>query len=162
MADERSRRSLPALGAFVLIALGAGFVGSQLQGDALDSWYRELDRPAFTPPDWVFAPVWTILYVLIGVAAWLDWRAQAGSSRARLALAVFAIQLVLNAAWSGVFFGLRSPEWALLVIGLLAASIVAWIALTWRPARTAAYLLLPYLAWVSFATVLNASIAMMN
>ncbi len=154
-------RSLLALLGFIAASLAAGVVGMLLQGDALDAWYPSIDTPPYTPPSWVFGPVWTTLYVLIGVAAWLDWR-QRDSDRARAGLALFGVQLVLNAAWTGIFFGLRQPGWALVEILVLIATIVAWIAVTWKPARGASLLLLPYAAWVGFATAITAGVVVLN
>jgi tryptophan-rich sensory protein len=144
-----------ALVGLVLVCQAAGATGA-LVTDA--SWYRELPRPGFAPPGWVFGPVWITLYALMGVAAWLVWRARPSIAR-RSALAWFAIQLAINAAWTPVFFGLRSPVGGLVVIVLLVAAIVATI-VRFRPVSPAAgWLLAPYLAWVTFATALNASIA---
>lgn len=163
---EPRRRSwtgtdLLALAAFVAGSLLAGGIGAVLQSDALQTWYPSLDKPSFTPPSWLFAPVWTTLYVLIGIAAWLDWRAR-DDRRARISLALFGAQLVLNAGWTGIFFGLQQPGWALVEILVLLGVIVAWIVTTWKPARLAALLLLPYAAWVSFATALTAGIVLLN
>lgn len=120
-------------------------------------WYERLDKPSWRPPDWLFAPVWTFLYVTIAVAGWLVWWA-GGLSDAGLPLAVFALQLGLNAAWSPIFFGLHRPDLAFVEIILLWLSIAATVVLFFPLQPVAALLLLPYLAWVGFAAVLNFSI----
>lgn len=116
-------------------------------------YYRSLDRPSWSPPSWVFGPVWTALYAAIGASAWLV--ARRGGPEARGPLALWAGQVALNAAWTPVFFGLRAPGAALGVIGALWAAIVATIVVFLRRQPAAGLLLLPYLAWVSFATALN-------
>jgi tryptophan-rich sensory protein len=124
-------------------------------------WYETLVKPGWTPPNWLFGPVWTLLYVMIGTSAWLVWR-EAGFSGARWALAAFALQIVLNAAWSWLFFGLQRLDLALVDISLLVTTIVLMVVLYAPISRFAAGLLLPYLAWVSFATALNAAIWKLN
>ena len=127
----------------------------------IDGWYTSLAKPSWNPPNWIFGPVWTTLYILIGVAAWRVWRVGA-FRRDRAALAVFLIQWVLNFAWSGCFFGLKSPGIALCEIVVLLALIVVMIARFRRHDAAAAALLIPYAAWVSFATALNAALWWMN
>jgi tryptophan-rich sensory protein len=117
-------------------------------------WYAQLQKPALTPPDWVFGPVWTLLYLLMAVAAGMVWQ-KVGLWHARVALGFYAVQLALNAAWSWLFFGLHQPGWALVDIGLLWLAIVATIAVFSRISAGAAWLTVPYLAWVSFASYLN-------
>ena len=142
------------------LPLLAGLFGSLFMTRGAREWYESLSMPAFTPPDWVFGPAWTALYILMGVAAFLVWRS--GKAKARAALAVFAFQLMLNAAWTPVFFGLRSPTGGLVVILPLLAAIAVCVMLFWRVRRAAAMLMIPYLLWVSFALALNISIAAMN
>ena len=154
-------RSLIGLVVWVALCLGAGLIGSVFTARSVGDWYATLSKPPWTPPSWVFGPVWSALYVLMGVAAWLVWR-QAGSSARTVALVVFALQLALNAAWSAIFFGLRLPGWAFAEIVVLWAAIL-WAVLAFlRVSPAAACLLLPYLAWVSFASVLNFAIWRMN
>jgi tryptophan-rich sensory protein len=117
-------------------------------------WYAHLSKPSFNPPDWLFAPVWTILYFLMGVAAFLVWHRQ-GSARAFPALAFFLVQLALNAGWSWIFFGLHKPGAALVEIGVLWLAILATLVAFARLRRAAGLLLVPYLLWVSFAAYLN-------
>lgn len=137
------------------ICQAAGLVGSVFTASSIDRWYRFLERPALAPPNWVFGPVWTLLYTFMGVAAFLVWERGFRRPGVRAALAVFAAQLALNALWSFLFFGLQDPEAALIGIALLWLAIVATIALFWRVSRVAGALLVPYLLWVSFAAYLN-------
>jgi translocator protein len=153
-----------ALSAFVAVCVGGGALSGLLTQDSVRTWYPTLEKPAFNPPAWVFAPVWTILYALMGVAAFLVWR-QLGRGRDRLvmlALGAFAGQLLLNLAWTPVFFGARSILGGLIVILVLLAAIVVTVVLFFRVTRPAGAILLPYLAWVAFATVLNASLYTLN
>ena len=143
-----------ALVASIALCQVAGGLGA-LVTDA--AWYRELARPSWAPPGWVFGPVWLTLYTMMGVAAWLVWRTPSTSARTH-ALGWFAAQLALNAAWTPVFFGLRSLGGGLVVILLLVGAIVATMRAFHRVAPRPAWLLAPYLAWVMFATALNASL----
>lgn len=155
------RVDLLALAGFVAATLAVGFTSSLLQGDALDTWYTTIDKPSFNPPDWVFGPVWSALYVLMAVAAWLDWR-RIEDDRAKAALGLFTAQLALNAAWTGIFFGLEQPGWALAELVVQLGLVIAWVVATWRPARSASLLLLPLVAWLTFAGALNTAIVLMN
>lgn len=121
-------------------------------------WYRGLDKPAWRPPDWLFAPAWAVLYTMIAISGWLIWREAGDTSQGRLALIVYGLHLLVNASWSAVFFGLRRPGLAFLDIVLLWASIGLTAILFHDIRPLAAWLLMPYLAWVSFAAVLNFSI----
>ena len=155
--DSDSRvRMFVALAGFILVCQLAGASGALVTDS---SFYRDLVRPAWAPPGAVFAPVWITLYTLMGVAAWLVWRT--GPS-ARNALQLFAIQLVLNAAWTPVFFGARSIGGGLVVIVVLEVAILFTIAAFYRRSRLAAALMVPYAAWVAFATALNASLFILN
>jgi tryptophan-rich sensory protein len=146
--------SLVALAAFIAASFAAAATGAIFRpGD----WYRNLDKPEWRPPDWLFAPVWTVLYALIALSGWLVWR-EAGIAVAALPLGIYAIQLLLNAAWTPIFFGLHRPGLALVEIVVLWAAILATIILFQRVSLGAALLLVPYLAWVSFAAALNYSI----
>lgn len=157
-----ARRRFSAGDVVALVApLAAGALGTIPTARSIPTWYRTLDKPRWNPPDKVFGPVWTTLYALMGVALVLVRRA--GSSRpVDRAEAVFGLQLALNLAWSFVFFGARDPRGALVVITLLWVAILATVAQFWRVRRVAALLLVPYLAWVSFASLLNAEIARRN
>ena len=145
----------------VAASLIAGWIGSVFTMDAIASWYAALDKPPLTPPNWIFGPVWTALYVMMGLAAGLVWQAK-GAPGKGFALGLFFAHLFVNAMWSIVFFTFESPGWALGVIGLLLLMIVALLVLFERHSRTAAYLLIPYLLWVSFASYLNAGIWWLN
>jgi benzodiazapine receptor len=149
-----------ALGLLVTLALtlSAGFIGSRFP---VDDWYAALSKPAWTPPNSLFGPVWGVLYLVIALAAWLVWR-KAGLAGATVPLPVFALQLLLNAAWSWLFFGLHQVGVALVEIALLWLSIVATIVLFWRLSPASGLLMIPYLLWVSFATALNLAIWRLN
>lgn len=150
-----------ALVLFVVVSQCAGLVGIPFTDRATDGWYDQLDKPSFNPPSWVFSPVWTTLYLLMGVAAWLVWRHR--DSRARtVALALFGVQLVLNAAWTPIFFGAEAPGWALIEQLALNGAALATAVAFWRIDRRAGALLVPYLAWLGFATLLNAAIVSAN
>ncbi len=131
---------------FAFSAIGAQFTPGE--------WYRTLEKPFFNPPNWIFGPVWTILYAAMAVAAWIVWREQ-GRVNVAKALAAYGVQLVLNTAWSWLFFGRHHIGLALVDIALLWFAIIATMLLFWRVTRTAAMLLVPYLMWVSFAALLN-------
>lgn len=149
-------RSYLVLAGFLLVTVGAGLaIGFVTRPGA---WYAALVKPSFNPPNWVFAPVWTILYVLIAVAGWRIFeRAPLGA-----AMAVWIVALALNFLWSPVFFGAQQPAAALVVVALLLAAIAVFIALAWRVDTAAAVLFLPYAAWVAFATLLNAAVVRLN
>ena len=143
----------------LVLPLAVGFMGTVPTAKAIPTWYRTLDKPGWNPPDAVFGPVWTTLYLLMGIALVLVRRAGEDTCRAQL---VFGLQLALNTAWSFVFFGSRDPRGALVVIVLLWSAILATIVEFGRIRPAAAVLLAPYLAWVSFASVLNAEIVRRN
>lgn len=146
----------------ILVCEGAGVIGSFFTRRAIPEWYAVINKPAFNPPNWVFAPVWTILYALMGVAAFLVWRKGLKAAGTRSALGVFIVQLALNSLWSIVFFGFRS------ILGGLVVIVLLWLAIAWTIrkfsaiSRPAALLLVPYIAWVSFALVLNAAFFILN
>jgi tryptophan-rich sensory protein/uncharacterized protein YbjT (DUF2867 family) len=164
-SEEKHKPSVPvqslALFGFLLVCFGTAAVGAGWTSESVNGWYQTLARPAWTPPDWVFGPVWTVLYFLMAIAGWLVWR-RSGVARARWALQLFAIQLALNALWSGIFFAWQSPGWAFVEILVLGAAIVGTIAAFWPHSRWASYLLAPYLAWSSFAAALNLAIWRLN
>ena len=139
--------------AFIPASTGAFFMPGE--------WYARLAKPTWNPPNWIFGPVWTVLFLTIGVAAWLVWR-RAGFSGARAAWAVFAAQLVFNGLWTCLFFGLHRPGLAMVDIVALWAAIAGTIALFFAIDRTAGAILVPYLLWVSFAMVLNFTIWRLN
>ncbi len=154
-------RSVMALIGFVGVCFVAAAVGGLFTARSVGDWYASLTKPSFTPPDWVFGPVWSVLYAMMGAAAWGVWR-KAGFGGARWAMTLFAGQLALNVAWSGLFFGLRRPGLAMIDIALLAAAITATVILFARHSAIGAALMVPYLLWVGFASVLNAAIWQLN
>lgn len=145
-----------ALILFLLLVVGGGLATGFLA--APGEWYAGLVKPLVNPPNWVFAPVWTVLYVLIAVAGWRTFE-RAGRSRA---MNLWWAQLVLNFLWSPVFFAAHRIGLALLIVVLMLAAILAFIALSWRQDRIAAWLFAPYATWVAFASVLNASLFALN
>jgi translocator protein len=154
-------RQAIALAFSVGICLGAAGIGSILTTPSLHPWYATLRKPSWTPPNWLFGAVWTALYLGMAVAAWLVWR-QAGFLPARLPLTLFVFQLALNVAWSAIFFGLRAPGAAFLEVVLLWLFILLTAIAFWPVSRTASWLLVPYLTWVTYAAALNAAIWRMN
>jgi tryptophan-rich sensory protein len=154
-------RSVVALIVSAGACLLVGASASLATATSLQEWYPQLQKPSWTPPGAVFGPVWTVLYLIMGVSAWLIWRDSWGSRR-RWALLIFAIQLGLNGIWPLLFFGLRNPGWAALEIVLLWTAIVATMLAFARISRLATGLLVPYLLWVSFAAALNLAIWNLN
>lgn len=155
----RARPGL-ALAGFIVAAFAAGAIGSWATFPAVRDWFPQVVKPAWNPPGWLFGPVWTTLYVLMGVAVWRAWRTRAPA--AVLLVRGYFVQLGFNALWSVLFFGLKQPAWALAEIVIL-WSLLAWLqAGLGRVDRLAAALWLPYLLWVSFATALNAAIVRLN
>lgn len=146
----------------ILVCEGAGIIGSAFTVSAIPTWYATLVKPSFNPPGWVFGPVWTTLYALMGMSLYRIYRLGFHKERVYQALVVFGIQLVLNALWSIIFFGLHSISGALVEIMLLLGFIFATMVRFAKLDRIAAYLLLPYLLWVSFATFLTYSIWELN
>ena len=142
------------------ICLAVGAIAGVFTSQSIPTWYASLAKPGFNPPNWLFGPVWTLLYILMGVSLYLVW--QQARSMASLAIIVFIAQLALNFAWSFIFFKLQSPVGALVDIISLWLFIVVAIILFYPLSKTASWLLVPYLAWVSFATALNAAIVRLN
>ena len=145
---------------FLAVCLGVGGLGSIPTAKSVRDWYPRLRKPPGTPPSWVFGPVWTTLYVLMAVSAWLVWRDYAWGARA--ALMIFCAQLALNLAWSGIFFGARQIGFALMVIVILWLAILFNIFIFYPLNAAATYLLLPYLLWVTYASYLNCGIWVLN
>lgn len=146
---------------FLAATLGSGALGAVATASSVRTWYPTLVKPTWNPPSWVFGPVWTTLYIFMAVAAWRIWRGSESAERTS-ALRWFWVQLALNAVWSPLFFGLRSPGLALVEIVLLWIAIAVTGVKFLRLDRVAAALWTPYLAWVSFASVLNATIWWLN
>lgn len=161
MSRAATPRDWLVLAGFIALCLGAGAVGSWFTMPALDVWYAALRKPSWNPPNWVFAPVWTALYLTMAVAAWMVWR-RAGVGAARTALILFAVQLILNVAWSALFFALRSPALGVAGIVALWAALVATIVSFGRISAGAAWLMIPYLVWVTFAGALNVAVWRLN
>lgn len=146
----------------IIICQLAGIIGSIFTAPSIPNWYANINKPSFRPPNWVFAPVWTTLYLLMGIALFLILRKGLNEKGIKMAIAVFALQLVLNSLWSFLFFGLKSPFAAFIEIIFLWAAILMSIILFFRISRVAGALLIPYILWVSFASVLNFAIWRLN
>lgn len=155
------RSPLKLLAAIVICNL-AGIIGSLVTTTGEGSWYAAIEKPPFNPPGFVFGPVWTTLYILMGISLYLIWMEGTGRREVRLALIFFSTQLVLNALWTFLFFGLQSPFLGLVEIIILWLFIVATIVAFYRFNKTAAFLMVPYLAWVTFAAFLTYSIWILN
>ena len=168
MALPKPKRVIPktstdiiGLFLFILLCLLVSAFGGAITSNSVDTWYQEIKKPSFNPPDWVFAPIWIALYILMGIAAWRVWR----KSRRKLitpSLVVFYAQLVLNLIWSYLFFGMQRIDLALFEIVILLIVIIANTVLFWRLDRQAGICFLPYVAWVTYAMILNASIWILN
>lgn len=146
----------------ILVCQAAGFAGSFFTTPAIPAWYEGLAKPSFTPPDVVFAPVWTFLFLIMGIALFLVWRTGFQDVKVRKGMVLFGVQLALNVSWSIAFFGFRSPLTGLIVIAVLWVAILATMLYFFRISRMAGVLLVPYIAWVSYAAVLNASLYILN
>lgn len=142
------------------LTLGVGALGSTLTLPSIDIWYRFLNKPFFSPPDWVFGPVWTALYILMGLSLYLVWNSK--SKNKNMVMGLFLSQLGLNFLWSVIFFANRNPQLAFAEIIILWIFILMTIKETKKISSNAAYLLYPYLAWVTFASILNLSVAILN
>lgn len=147
----------------VLIAAVAATLVASIGGALTDlgPWYLALEKPTWQPPDWAFPVAWTLIFTLTAAAGVLTWRGAAPSARPKV-VALYAVNAVLNILWSGLFFTLQRPDWALLESILLIASVLVLIFLAWRPSRLAALLLTPYAVWVSVAIALNAEVVRLN
>lgn len=139
-----------------------GILGTPFTLSAIPTWYATLEKPFFAPPNWVFGPAWTILYFLMGVAFYLIWKQGWKSRKVRTARNLFLAQLAVNFIWSPIFFGLRAPVFGLVTILVMLALIILTMRAFYSLSKPAFYLLVPYLLWVSFATILNASIVVLN
>jgi tryptophan-rich sensory protein len=146
---------------FFLLTFTVGLIGSLSTMHSVTTWYPSLRKPPWTPPSWLFGPVWTILYILISLSGWLVWKAGPYRSVTGV-LSIFTIQLILNGLWSYFFFGLRNMALAFADIVLLWVFIVLFIIMSWDKTRAASLLFIPYLCWVSFAAFLNLSIWTLN
>ncbi len=165
MASSYSARA-PAyqwlvLALFIGICLGVGAVGGVVTSGSVQSWYPQLRKPNWTPPNWLFGPVWTTLYILMAAAAWLVWR-ERKTIRGTKPLMAFWVQLGLNLLWSVLFFGLRSPGAAFAEVLLLCLAVGVTLVLFWRVNRVSGLLLVPYAMWLGFASVLNGVVWWLN
>ncbi len=146
----------------IIVCQSAGLIGSFFTAPAIPTWYESLAKPALTPPGWVFAPAWITLYLLMGIAAFLIWKKGLEKKEVKVALAIFIFQLFLNSIWSIIFFGMQNPFFGLINIILLWFAILLTIIVFYKISKPAAYLLVPYIIWVSFASYLNYSIWILN
>ncbi len=144
------------------LTFSAALLGSLFTRNAISDWYATLNKPFFTPPDWLFGPVWTILYLLISLSAFLVWQKGLDNPAVKTALALYLLQLILNALWTPLFFGLKMPLVAFIEILLLWTAIILTIIASARVSILAGLLLLPYIVWTSFAAVLNCSLWLLN
>lgn len=147
---------------FILVSEALGIIGSVFTIPSIPTWYATLNKPFFNPPNWVFGPAWTILYLLLGVAAFLVWEKGWKKKEVRGALTIFAIQFILNIAWTPLFFGLKSPGLALVEIIILWLFILLTIVKFYQISKPAGIILIPYILWVTFATVLNFAVVRLN
>lgn len=162
MQSSRSPQAL-AIGLVIaiIVCFSAAAIGGFATTSSVNGWYAEIEKPSWNPPNWIFGPVWSLLYLMMAIAAWQVWRvAEPGS--ARLALGWFAAQLLLNVGWSILFFGLQQPGWAAIEIIALWLAIAITLVLFYRHSKLAGGLLVPYWLWVSFATALNVAIWSIN
>jgi len=146
------------LAGFIAICLAVGALGGFATASSVTEWYPTLNKPSWNPPNWIFGPVWTTLYIMMAIAAWLVWRRGASGT----AMILFFAQLALNLAWSFLFFGARSPWLGLVGIAMLLVALVATVVVFFQRDKLAGVLMLPYLAWVSFASFLNFTIWRLN
>lgn len=150
------------LAACIIICELAGGLGGLFTANSVKTWYTTIQKPAFNPPNWVFMPVWNTLFLLMGIALFLVWAKSAELPSARKAMWIFALQLALNVSWSAVFFGLHS------IVGAMGIIVILWCAILWtivifgKISKTAAWLLVPYIVWVSFAGILNGALVYLN
>ena len=152
----------PKIFVSVILCLVVGGLSGFLTSGSLSTWYVDLVKPSFNPPNWIFGPVWTTLYTLMGISAGIILHQGVEKTEVKKALAIFGVHLILNFFWSIIFFGLQQPEWAFVEIIILLASIFYFSVLFYRIKPATAYLQIPYMWWVTFATVLNGSIAWLN
>jgi len=155
------KKSILPLLISILIVFSFGFIGSLFTSSSIVSWYAFINKPLFSPPNWIFAPVWTLLYILMGISAFLIWKKR-DNLKTKQALIFYGIQLVLNAFWSIIFFGMHNPGLALLEIIILWIFILITLIKFYKINKTAGVLFIPYLLWVSFASILNYAVWILN
>jgi benzodiazapine receptor len=165
MTEQAQRRSTLALAIALVISIAicflAGGIGGFSTTSSVNGWYADISKPSWNPPNWIFGPVWSVLYLMMAISAWLVWK-QSGFENSKLALGWFLFHLFLNVFWSILFFGMQQPGWALVEVVGLWLSIAFTIVLFYRHSKLAARLLVPYLLWVTFAAFLNYSIWSLN
>ncbi|BDH79946.1 MAG TPA: tryptophan-rich sensory protein [Methanothermobacter sp.] len=155
-------KEIPKLAVSVFICLIAGFLGSIATISSINTWYASLTKPPWTPPNWLFGPIWTTLYILMGIAAFLVWREGFQKKEVKIALGIFSLQLILNILWSVVFFALKSTLGAFIIIIILWTTILLTMITFYRVSKPAAAILIPYITWVTIATALNYTIYTLN
>ena len=158
MGIKKATRAL----VFVVVVELAGVIGSIFTPSAIPTWYATLNKPSFNPPNWIFAPVWTLLYLSMGISAFLIWEKGISKKKIQVALLIFAFQLVLNVLWSFLFFGLKSPSLAFAGIIVLWLAIATTIYTFYKISKPAGLILIPYILWVTFAAFLNLAILALN
>jgi tryptophan-rich sensory protein len=161
MNETKPKRSWVGLILFIVLCFLAAWLGSAATTPKINGWYASLGKPSWNPPNWIFDPVWSKLFLAMAVAAWLLWR-QKGWSGAKLPLSLFGVQLALNVLWSWIFFGFGNPGVAFVAILVLWIAITATMVTFWFRSKVAGLLFVPYLAWVTFAAVLNNAIWQLN
>lgn len=146
---------------FLVLSLGAGGIGSHFTAKSVRTWYPTIRKPSWTPPNWLFAPVWTVIYIFIAISGWLIWNHRETADISGI-LFLYVLQLILNTGWSGLFFGLKRPGLALSEILILWIIIGTYTVTAWSVSLPAALLFLPYWIWVTFATALNGAVWWLN
>jgi benzodiazapine receptor len=146
----------------ILLTVGLGLLGGIFTVTEIQGWFAQLNKPAWNPPNWLFAPVWTTLYLLMGIALYLVWKTNANIDTKRWAIVIFIVQFALNFIWSDIFFKQHQTGWAFVDIVVLWLAILCSIIAFSKISKTAAWLLVPYISWVSFAAILNYTILQMN
>ena len=154
--------SIWVLAVCILAPMAVGMANSYATRKSIRNWYPSISKPPWTPPNWLFAPVWTVLYIMMGTAAWLVLGSEAPGGTITLAIGLWVLQLGLNALWSPAFFGRRNPPVALKILFVMDIAIIANIWAFWTVSTVAALLMLPYLAWGLFATALNIRVVQLN
>jgi tryptophan-rich sensory protein len=160
--EKKTQAGILKLAISLIVCQFAGFIGSVFTTPAIPTWYVTLNKPSFTPPNWLFSPVWIFLFVLMGLSAFLVWSKGLDDKRVKTVIGIFGVQLILNILWSAVFFGFRSPLAGLIEIAILWIAILLTILNFFKVSKTAGFLQIPYILWVSFATVLNFFIWRLN
>ena len=155
------RGSIISLMFFIVICFAAAGLGSYFTGQSISTWYVTLQKPDWNPPNWIFGPVWSALYLMMAISIWFVWRNGTFFDNPVVYI-LFALQLILNIAWSGIFFGVQQPGWAMVDILLLWILILLYILFSWPVSKMASILFMPYLLWVGFASVLNITIWQLN